>query len=226
MRFFLLISSLLVTSLAAGRDSTYSISAVAGTASYDFINFVSVPAAADPTQKNYFGSNSTTPLQPYCIGIKGAIPVSEKNNLAATLLYSNFYMRYSYTNYDRKAMHDGHIRMRGILSAWTYQHRALKWVKLNLGLFHYINFQDHFDNDSIARDVNWYGGNGKSKASRYVMGLTYGLSFKIYKRVHAELAIMSSFYQIVDFYFNTYPDNKGHGRIRGISLTLNYRIVN
>ena len=224
MRSFLLISSLLIASPAICRDSTYSIGVVSGTVVYDFLGFVSVPTPASLTHTNYFRNNTTHPLQPYCLGIRVAKPISEKNNLAATLLYSNSHMGYSYGNYDRKVFIDGYIRMRGLLSAWTYQHRALKWLKLNLGLFHYVNLQDHFDNSSVAQDVNWYGSNGKSKSRRYVMGLTYGMSFKIYKRVHAEVAFLSSFYKMVDIYFNSYPNNMGHGRIIGMSLTLNYKL--
>lgn len=219
--FLVIILCCFLTTCLSARDSTRSLYLMLGSYNYGFNN-----EAYSFTGSSFF-YNTVSPLTNPSIGCKSNIYFSERKNIGFSLLYSyaNIGYHYSYRQipYGRSE-YDGNISMQCLILNSLLQYRVLKWMKVNYGLSQHFNFSSSFDNDQIAKDIGWNNANDKRRIKHYTAAFSYGLEFKLYKKLSLEINSMRGLNNFAVLSFKDDPKGINPLRLIYTGVTFNYKI--
>ncbi len=222
----LILALICIPQLLFSRDSVrvqWKLSAIAGTCGF----YLSQDLNAIYPYRKSFGIYEINSSDYYCAGLKTNTNITNRKEFSSSLVYSNAYLGYRYSDYTpgKSADYSGRIQFNGIWLQTIVQYRVFKWFKINYGLNHYCNIVNDFDSMSLAQKINWYDSKGNSNIRPYTVSLSWGAEFLIYSRLSAEINVMRGLNNFAVLQFKDDRSSLSDMRLRYACLSLNYRLT-
>jgi len=207
------------------NDSTslYKLNISIGTYGFVFNNDLTTTYSPHSSFIDY----EFNPSKYYSLGLGGKYSVTKKKSVYLSFIYSNSTIGYQYSTAklpQGKLVINGNIRMKAALVNTLIQYKVSKSLFLNYGLGHYFNIVNRFDNDSIAKIINWNNGNSKSNMKSYTISFCLGGEIRVLKKISLEFNYMRGINKFIELYFADDSKSKTIEKLRYVGLTINYKI--
>jgi hypothetical protein len=203
------------------NDSTSRFSLVFGTHIFLFNKDV-----LSPYMQGKFIDYQIKPFDYFSIGAKFQKNITHRKQITLNGIYTNSKITYLYNPFSHSPNNDkiGNIQFNSLLINTYLQYKILKWLKVNYGFSNSLNLKNRFDDVTIAKEVNWYNDDGKSKMKKYSFAVQLGFETQLYKNLSLEFNTMQGLntFLILGLKTNNYYEFPQKLIYHG--LTLNYKI--
>ncbi|MDP2175735.1 MAG: hypothetical protein Q8K70_07470 [Bacteroidota bacterium] len=204
-------------------DSTFNIGFTTGSYIFEF----NKDLTSLNNQNGGFRFHSIGLFGNYCFGIKLQKKITNKKQITFSTIYSN--AEIEYLRHTKFSFNDGtflKLKLKGIVFNTMIQYKVFKNLKFNYGISHYLNIVNKFDNVEVAKEVNWYDENEKSRLNKYSIGISTGLEFNLFRRFSAEFNMMSGLNELITLKLKNDNSNfEFPQKIRYMGLSINYKLL-
>jgi hypothetical protein len=165
----------------------------------------------------------------YSMGIKYGSPITSRKILNIDLIYSNSYLSYffqsrSITN-QLLVEKKGFIDFNTISLNPTIDYNLYKFIHLNYGLGLTYIVKEKFDDEIVARRINWNNQNGESRVNNKLnLALNFGAGIKLSKSFQIDYSIFYGFTNFIGIYIDKTTPAIVPQKLLGSNIQLSYKI--